>query len=156
MKNKRAMAYAITVDYALRPAEGLREAFDRVGQEFWDVSGWERLEVCLKVPCDGTREITVHLIEFGEGISTADALRALGQRGYRPATFEEFVAFISAYPGTVSEVPIAAAGTRGLWKGCIPCHAFASLEDSKRCLTVADEWSGPCFHLAVRHLRLMH
>jgi hypothetical protein len=60
----------------------------------------------------GKSEITIELVHFGCMIPTNNALKELGQKGYRPVEFHELLALIKEHSDF--DFPIAALGS--IWK----------------------------------------
>ncbi|MBI3330238.1 MAG: hypothetical protein HYZ81_26465 [Nitrospinae bacterium] len=60
---------------------------------------------------EGKTEVDIELVHFGQMMVTGDVLRKLDQKGLRPATLRELLAFGAQYPAVQRVFPIVALGS---------------------------------------------
>lgn len=103
----------------------------------------------------GTVEVLFELVHFGRSMSTDDALKDLDQRGFRPATIDELLAF-GADPSTRDlqrKIDIVALGSFWQDDGRRICPYLAHAH-TRRTLNLnnwfTNDWVGSCRFLVVR------
>lgn len=105
-------------------------------------------------PISGTGKVTVglELVHLDRIVSTSEVLCALEERGLRPATLVELLAFGEKYPEEQRKYPIVALGSA--WQSPRGRHVpYLHRGDAKRDLDLAwndRDWGGVFRFLAVR------
>jgi hypothetical protein len=103
--------------------KNLCKEFDWVCDEFKknEATDWQLDDSCMGV-ATADPEIC-ELVQFGMDMSTEDLRNELKNRGLRPATLDELLAYARKYPDKQKEFPIVALGVSYIWDGChdLPC-----------------------------------
>ena len=137
--------YPVTINYGLTLEEMIA-----AGRYYWkndDITAKH-----FPVKGEGTKEVVTKLIHFNKYMESDDVLRELDQRGLRPATIEELLAFGAKYPELQRQFPIVALGSvwRRLGYRHVPYlwgHAF---ERNLYLFWFESRWRGPFRFLALR------
>lgn len=137
--------YIITVDYAQSLADMIKAGhYDFVDPSF----------TSEHFPVVGTGEVSVDaiLVHYGRIMSSEAVLADLDQRGLRPATLPELLAFGATYPEKQREFPILAFGA--VWEYSARYVAVLDWDDDLgRYLGLGlfvDDWRERCHFLAVK------
>ncbi len=120
--------YPVTVNYDLSLAGMIKAGrYDWVNS---DITENHFPENHFPVKGEGSKDIALELIHFNMAILSKDALSELDERGLRPATIEELLAFGTKYPELQRQFPVLALGSiwRQLGDRHVPCLWSGSLE----------------------------
>lgn len=101
----------------------------------------------------GTIELRAELIHLGKTMSTDAVLKKLDQRGCRPATLRELLAFGSKHPEKQREFPIFAFGSVWTRSGGDRYVPYLYGHEAERRLLLywySPDWFDDCLSLAVR------
>jgi len=138
--------FRVTVDYTKTLVEMIKAGnYDWVDSDITDKN--------FPLQGQGQVELNIKLINYGKFMDSAEIIRDLDNRGLRPATLPELLAFGSKYPEKQREFPIVALGS--LWRYW---HGPRSVEclrgsGSKRILvlgTWGGGWNGYYHYAALR------
>lgn len=137
--------YPITVDYSKSLDEMIKAGH-------YD---WVNFDITSKhfpINLSGKHELVPELIHYGKAKSSDAVIRDLDQRGLRPATVAELLAFGEAYPDKRREFPIVALGS--VWQNwCGYCLiVYLGGDGSRRELVLIDwgvGWDGRYRFLAI-------
>lgn len=107
-----SVTFTAVVKYIQPSYTELKQAFDHVDNHF-SYAKLEPIERCRKISRE-QREVVFEYIHFGREISPDDALEEMDRRGFRPALYEELLAFAKQYPNEHRKFEIEALGSFGL------------------------------------------
>jgi len=110
--------FPVIVDYSKSLAEMIRAGnYD-----------WVNSNITVKhfpIQGQGQVELDIELVHYDRAMSSEDVIHDLDQRGLRPATLLELLAFGAKYPEKQREFPIVALGS--VWRYCRGDRCVVSL-----------------------------
>jgi len=140
--------YHVTVDYSRSLAKMIRAGhYDWVNPDFTDITAKN-----FSIQGQGKLEINIELIHYCKSMEADEIIQDLDNRGLRPATLPELLAFGAKYPKKQREFPIVALGSIWLWGGS-RVVAYLSSFCSKRRLGLPSwdgGWNDECRFAALR------
>lgn len=101
----------------------------------------------------GKIKVALELVHFDEASTTEAALAELDQRGLRPATMAELLAFGAKYPELQKQFPIVSLGSSWVVSGGSRGFPYLDGSDGRRLLRLhygEDDWFDDCRFLALR------
>lgn len=102
-------AFTVLVEYRQRSYAELKLAFDWVNKGYKNAE-FKPIDICKDVSTE-TREIEFELVHLNEDVSTDEILADLDKRGFRPALYEELLAFATKHPDEQKKYEIVALGS---------------------------------------------
>lgn len=97
------------VEYAQPTYEDLKTAFDWVDSDY-RAAKFEAIDRCKGV-ARVAGELTLHYVHLGRDASTDEILAEMDRLGFRPALYEELLAFGRQYPDEQRKYPVVALGS---------------------------------------------
>ena len=107
--NSDTPGFRAEVIYTQPKYADLKKAFDWLSDGYKSVS-FKPIEVCKDVSTE-TREIEFELVHLDKEMHTDAILAELDRRGFRPALYEEILAFAAKYTDEQRKYPIVALGS---------------------------------------------
>lgn len=143
--------FDVLVDYTTPAFETLQAWFvGYIDPAYRDIV-FEPIPACKDVSRVNGK-IEAVLVHLGRNVSNESVLAELDRLGYRPALYEELVAFSRTNPAMGLEYPVVALGSVALLHGD-RCVAYLFQCGGKRALGLpwfGSGWGGSCRFLAVR------